>query len=114
MVSGIDYEELRADFTEYTNRGVSTNEMLSILDKIDCQYIRYIDTKLFYNRLYIITVPSLNVIAGNHCIVIDTRKWTIDDMNIIVHDPQKGNIGEKYYDIYSDIKSWAEVVEIVL
>lgn len=42
--------------------------------------------------VYMVTVPSLNIVAGNHQILIEVR-----DFDYLVHDPVQGREGRYYY-----------------
>lgn len=55
----------------------------------------------------IITVPSLNIKAVNHRIVVDT---TVPGYT--VYDPQNGVPGKEAYITYSDIKGFSEVIRV--
>lgn len=52
------------------------------------------DQALWDGHIYLVTVPSLNIQAGTHYIIIDCRD---DDANPIIYDPAKGREGKKYY-----------------
>lgn len=51
-------------------------------------------------HVYIATVPSLNTIAGMHCVLVDTRapKKANGDSGWLTFDPCKGVDGKNHYD----------------
>jgi len=112
--TGYDYQEVRNAYPEFDGIGIPLNIEIKILEKLNISFIRYVDTSIFYNRVYIVTVPSLNTIGGTHRIVIDTRNingdWADD---IFVYDSQKNVEGKLYYNSFEDVKFWCEVIEIV-
>ncbi len=55
------------------------------------------ESDIEWGRLYLITVPSLNLEATNHQILVDTRYDAIE-----VYDPQKGRPGKKFYTYGTD------------
>lgn len=77
------------------------------------QWVRlgYLPSLLPYNLLQmgeviVATVPSLNVVGGNHRIVIDCRG---DGMEVI--DPNEGRPGKKFYTVDS-LHSWTEATVV--
>lgn len=112
--SGYGYEEVRVVYPEFDGIRITLTNEIKILEKLNIPFIRYVDHALFYNRVYIVTVPSLNTVGGTHRIVIDTRNANSDwSGNILVYDSQKNVEGKLWYDSFKDVKSWFEVIEIV-
>lgn len=76
------------------------------------------DNMLEWGNLYLITVPSLNLVGSMHHVLADLR----GDLEIIL-DPNKGREGKKYYTGWSrgpedelgvQLKSWVIDMQIIL
>jgi len=65
-------------------------------------------THLIFDKVQIVTVPSLNVVGGNHRIVV-----TNDDENgWQVFDPQNGVKDKKFYANIESLKSWTQLTTV--
>lgn len=56
------------------------------------QCLPFSDLIAGHGKIMLATVPSLNIEAGNHRIVLDFRK------SLTVYDPNQGREGRKFYD----------------
>lgn len=105
-----------ASFPEFDGVGITTKDTCKILDRLNVGYIRYVDSALFYGRVYIIGVPSLTRTLGSHDIVVDSRgvnmeEWLSEDVK--VYDPNKGYPGRDWYEKWEDVGTFYGVIEIV-
>lgn len=89
--------------------GLTLFDTYELLNRLGVEYISYMNTMLVWGRIYIVTVPSLNYTGGNHCIVIDCRRRD----NTLIFDPAEGLIGKRWY-TKENLKSWSEVIEILI
>lgn len=76
----MDYKMLPSDYLR--SKGVNFKKYLSE------------DNSIQGNHLYLITVPSLNITAGIHHILLDARYYPEEPVK--VYDPQEGT-GNKFY-----------------
>lgn len=52
------------------------------------------DNTLEYGKVYLLTVPSINVMSKNHHVIVDMRHGEGKE---IVYDPNNGRVDIKYY-----------------
>ncbi len=107
MACEVDYFDLVKKYPECEKNGTSYTRTISIIATLGIQYIMYANPIIPNNRVVMITVPSLNIKGGNHCIVISTMN---DEFN--VHDPANGK-DKKRYETIHDVRSFTEVIEIL-
>ncbi len=107
MACQASYEDLVTKYPECEKNGTSYTRTVSIISELGIQYIMYSNPVIPDNRVLMVTVPSLNINGGNHCIVISTLN---EEFN--VHDPAYGD-GKKRYETIHDIKSYSAVIEIL-
>jgi len=91
-------------------QGTSSDEICFIFHLLGIRYIAYKTPIMAADRLYIITVPSLNIAGLNHSIIVQA----FSSENIVVFDPAEGRDSKKLY-TNDNIKnlSYSEVVEIL-
>lgn len=65
----------------------------------------YPDLILGYKKVFLLTVPSLNIKGGNHRILIDYQE------NLKVYDPNDGIPGKLVYN-YDLLNSWSELTVV--
>ena len=117
MVAGVTYAEAAEKAVWDPDVGMSPEELNATLDALGVKFERLLMPEFRRCVLHIMSVPSLNVVAGMHYVVVDMRDglWT-------VLDPQRGMPGKKYYISHVDdedpipgvsylVKSYAEVIE---
>jgi ABC-type bacteriocin/lantibiotic exporter with double-glycine peptidase domain len=116
MVSGLSFSKvkecskniLRSDYT------MTAEEMDALLKSLKIRFSRKLYPRFAKTSLYIVTVPSLNVVGGNHYVVVDLR-----DAVFTVYDPQEGRKNKKYYARTFKskkgipIRAYSEVVQIL-
>lgn len=106
MVTGVDQQSIIDEMAKhYDSSGGSHSEFR--------QWVRmgYLPRQLPYGdlqpgSLMLATVPSLNIEAGNHRIIID---WRGDEP--IVYDPNEGREGRKHY-TYHKLRGWSELTVV--
>ena len=106
MVTGVDQQSIIDEMAmHYDSSGSMRSEFR--------QWVRmgYLPRALPYGdlqpgQLMLATVPSLNIEAGNHRIIID---WLGDEP--IVHDPNEGREGRKVY-TYHKLRGWSELTVV--
>lgn len=82
-------------------------------------YIRQVNEWLMFERLYIVSVPSLNLSGSSHWIVIymgeAPESGRGDDFNNVrIYDPQEGIEGKLYYQYFEQVYgAFSNVFEIV-
>lgn len=82
-----DFLKGKIDIVQYLNgEGLVASMEYSVL------------SRLKFGNIYVLCVPSLNKIAGNHNIIVDFRDV------LSVYDPQNGREGKKYY-MYGDVET---------
>jgi ABC-type bacteriocin/lantibiotic exporter with double-glycine peptidase domain len=116
MVSGLSFSEVFSRCKSFfaSEHGIGSRELDVSLRHLKISYSRKLYPHFPKTCLYIMTVPSLNIVAGNHFVVVDLRDavWT-------VYDPQRGREGKKFYaeTIKSQdgiqISGYSEVVQIL-
>ena len=113
MVACKTLQDIYDTFPEFDEcYGVTDDEKIDILSELEIVCIEYETKILVPGRVYIVGVPSLNVLGGTHCIVVDTR--INFEAKIKVYDPNKGNEGMKHYTAKSFEKiELISVIEIV-
>lgn len=112
MVSGVDFDTV----LHWNNGkpGVNSRTLDRLLVKAGVIPIHQIYDDLTPNAVQIVTVPSLNIKAGTHYIVVDTR-----DENLpgkagqwgVIYDPVKGREGKEFYTIEM-LTGWGGVVKV--
>ena len=72
---------------------------------------KHLDISLYRDKIYMVTVPSLNIEGGTHCIIVTTFKG-----KEVVFDPQKGRKNKKFYSNDWEgitLKSWCGITECI-
>lgn len=89
-------------------KGMSTEEMEQAIRSVGLLPNRQVYSTLFSDRVYIVSVPSLNAAGSSHFIVV-----CIDpEGRPIIFDPQKGREKQKFY-TEKTLVSWFEPIEIL-
>lgn len=109
IITGRSYQEIKKDFPDFedNSKGIGADERDLVLVRHQMLPVRTVDTHLYADKVYLVSVPSLNIEATMHAIVIDCRT----DVSFKVYDPQAGIEGKKAYTSDSML-SWADVTEI--
>jgi hypothetical protein len=108
MVAGVTFAEARA----LAEPPLGNRELDTLLKKLGVRFERQLYPELDEYRIYIVTVPSLNVVGGLHFVVLRTGaiqppgKVTID-----IFDPVMD--GKKAYGRDEQLTSWSEAVRIL-
>lgn len=91
MLAGIDCDQQITDITdEYLE---SYWKLLGIMHRLDITAIPMtVSSSMYYGRVYLVVVSSLNIPDGTHQIIVDLRpeRW-------VILDPAKGRDGRRYY-----------------
>lgn len=72
--------------------GMNTQELYRSLDHCKFTWNALIFNRLCANGFYLSTVPSLNTQGGAHAVLLE-----LTDDKILIHDPQKGREGKRFY-----------------
>lgn len=108
MILDFEVNEVTEQFHEkYVNQEMEVWEYLD-LQKIEYRRCMADERKLKSNCVYIMSVPSANIVGGNHYIVVQT---TEDGKNWYILDPNKGKEGRKVYGEDIDINGWTPSFE---
>ena len=74
------------------DEGMSTLETYAFLERCGFTWNAMLLPSLIWDGIYIVTVPSLNLDARNHAILIETEKGMAK-----AYDPNNGKLGKQYY-----------------
>ncbi len=110
MVAGKTYAEVRRCFPTYGDNptsGIQADKRDIVLVRNGIWPIRHTDLNLYPDKLYIVSVPSLNIEGGMHSVVVDC---TGDAMELL--DPQMGNDGKQWY-TNDRMRSFGDVLEVI-
>lgn len=116
MVGRITLDEVHKIFPEFNGAGTTNKEAVTVLDRLKIPHIVYASDSLYYGRLYILVVPSVNILGNTHNIVVYNKS----DGSSIILDPNNGRDGKKFYSEDSsevnaiELKSWGSPIEIVV
>lgn len=114
MVSGKNLDEIHQlclDFKgDISYSGITLLETLYLLTKLQINYILYAHPIIVSDRLYMLTVPSLNMQGGNHCIIVYSDEF----LNFTVLDPAQEDGKDYRYYTPEKLLGYSEVVEIIL
>lgn len=109
MLADISLEFLIEKFPQF-NEGITLQEIKYVLTYLFVDYIHYVDPAQYYGRVYLLSIPSLNLPNKSHCIITDYREkyWK-------VYDPNEGYPDRKVYtpEILSEIGTYYDVLEII-
>ncbi len=86
---------------------LSDDDMIKILTLNGFVCEKQLDSKIHSDNVYIVTVPSLNIERLNHAVVFDMQN------EFILHDPNKGVNGRKFYDSADQILAWTSPIKII-
>jgi len=115
MVSNQSLEVVEEAFPTFNGVGTTAKELTAILDALDVLHIVYASETIFMDRVYILTVPSLNIKGGLHNIVASLD----NNAEISIFDPVQGLPDKLYYSEDEGganavkLLSWSASVEIV-
>jgi len=114
MVGRTTLSAVHKAFPEFDGIGCNTKDTVNILDRLNIPHILYASDRLFFGRLYILTVPSLNILGGNHDIVVINHS----DGSTIILDPNNGKDTKMYYSHLDEknsaqLISWSNPIEII-
>lgn len=95
MVTGISEKEVFDEFHDAYMKG--SMRLCDYLEKHSVPFeVKTIRDHIRPDTVYLLSVPSLNIRAGMHQVVFDTR-----GCDNVIYDPAKGREG-KYYYVYGD------------
>ena len=105
MVAGVSYDEAKKAFNDnapysFMQEGIALVRLGLFSDHRDPYIMRS-------GRLYLVTVPSLNLPGVNHRIVIDAGD------KYEVYDPNNGVPGKKFYKDIKDVDGFSELVVVI-
>lgn len=106
MVCGIGVAEVRKKYSP-NHEPILRDEVAGILKENKVESIRYASNWLPCNRVFMISVPSLNMVGRLHAIVIVTRGESMD-----IYDPNQLKDGVKSYGADCDIVSYGDIIEV--
>ena len=113
MIVGRELSEITKMFEEVLQMkltdGVSTTELLVLLNLLGVIYIHYNPARMFWGRMYLVTVPSKNFPTVSHVIIVDYRDV---EKGAIIYDPSDLEVYTKE-DFESGKVGYSEVIEIV-
>jgi hypothetical protein len=93
MLTSCDVKIIIEEFHElYSRAEIRPDEFLA-RHGIVAEPVSILDNQLQFDKIYLVSVPSLNVQAVTHQIIIDLR----DDENVMLFDPNQGKKSKKYY-----------------
>ena len=103
MITGLQVEKIISEFhADYCARPYEVNEYTYLRDlglNVECcQAIDGLDSEY----VYIVVVPSLNLKATLHTVVVYWNVDEHDDLLPVVHDPNRGKEGKMWYHINKD------------
>ena len=109
MVTGVPVEDIIDEYS-LEDEGMALDQEHVVVDTLGYFHITYHAPVVLQGRVFLVTVPSMNIVGNFHRIVIDAR---VPD-NPHVYDPNKGRKGKLCYN-NSDIGKigWLEVTEII-
>lgn len=116
MVGRITLDKVHKIFPEFDGKGTTSKETIMVLDRLKIPHILYASDSLYYGRLYMLVVPSVNILGNTHNIVVVNKS----DGSTIILDPNNGRDGKKFYSEDSsevnavELKSWCDPIEIVI
>ncbi len=112
MVAGVPFHVALERYGGNIRTGMSSREMGTLLRALKVRYERRMFAELTKTLPHIVVVPSLNVVGGNHYVVLHfDGRWN-------VLDPQRGRHGKKYYALnYDDptgeqLLGYSEIIRI--
>jgi len=92
--------------------GMETREFYAALDRCKLVWNAFIFGTLVVPGFYVLTVPSLNISAGAHAILVHVKR----SGGYRIYDPNKGKKGKKFYGHGAKghpLRSWFETVFIL-
>lgn len=93
MVAGLPVGTVRRSMHDrYRNQGMTERQMLEELGIPFMSFDTAVDSRLDKVGAYICTMPSLNIVGGQHAVVIEVTEKTYH-----VLDPNRGKKGRKFY-----------------
>lgn len=106
MISGIDVQVVYDEFHDhYKSCHMNAGEYL--LAKGIKTVVGTSESRVQWGSVYLLAVPSLNVEAGMHQIVLDCQS---EDLGIEIYDPNEGYENRKYYvPVDKEIKNELEI-----
>lgn len=109
MILNLDVEKVTDDFHQgYVNGNKEPHEYLD--NKIDYRKCLACERRMKQNHVYMVSVPSINMVGGSHMMVIHRSS----DECWITYDPNEGKEGRLVYganDGFVQIVSWSVVYE---
>lgn len=103
-----EIEELYTSFFgEYDLEGVPLNRELVLLDALQQPYQSISTNTIYLNRVYLVTVPSLQSTLASHRILID---YGFFENKITIYDPIDAS--EKYEDMPAVMRGCWDITEI--
>lgn len=110
MSCDIAYDCARELLSMHPDGGITPSSLITGIIAAHHQTIVYVPARLESGRLYIVAVPSLNIVGAHHYIVVDWR----DKERCLLYDPNANKPGCKAYGYDCELVSYAEVIEIVI
>lgn len=107
MVAGVSFEEAYKSIEDIAEPPLS--DMPTRIGLTRLGVACFSDTIILWKgEVYLLDVPSLNLLGSMHCIVVDTRS---DEYGI--YDPNYGIPGKKYYSSWDDIKGFGTAMRVM-
>lgn len=116
MLANVTLEEVIAECaTEVEKVGTIPEQLDWLLQRFDITHIKYVQQQMYYNRLFLVAVPSLNLPGHLHHIIVDMREG---QGKVKYYDPNEGYPGRKTYNLTDfpedTLFGYSDVTEIIL
>jgi len=111
MLLGVPVEDVLRVFP---TEGMITRELHAALDRCGFTWNAFVFGTLAAEGFYILAVPSLNLEAGGHSVLLEFRGT---DQPSICYDPNRGKDGKKYYTACGEdggvpLRWWSEIIYV--
>jgi hypothetical protein len=106
MLTGIEVNKVRKKYSP-DFQPIFWDDVQAILKHNKVESIRYANNWLPWNRVMLLSVPSLNITGRLHAIIVVTN-----DDNMDIYDPNWGKEGLKSYGEDCDITSYGDIIEV--
>lgn len=111
MLLGVPVDEVLRVFP---TEGMVTRELYAALDRCGFTWNAFMFGTLVTEGFYILGVPSLNLEAGGHTILLE---WHGSDEPSVVYDPNRGKVGKRFYTAGNDeggipLRWWTDVIYV--
>jgi hypothetical protein len=106
MLIGIEVGDIRKKYSP-DHEQIYWDDVQGILKANKVESIRYASNWLPWNRVLLVSVPSLNIPGRLHAIILVTNDGSMD-----IYDPNWTKEGLKSYGEDCDITSYGDIIEV--